>query len=568
MCKGWIAQGSAALWRLCTKCVKRTPISERTPRRCHLLELPVELRLQIWDFVYSTTYLLHITVDTETVYINPHLYYDPPWTPARNIPALLRTCKLVNEEASPALYASTKFLVDIYGKPAENTLKSAAFEIQDLAFLKRAARIEELDIFQSDDVAAVTIAQSLQAFISMLSSGKPVALTTFEVYLTKEPPENMDQVFRALLDWNCGPSLYTVYFDDGGAHSGKLRLDMSPTGDLRTALLQAESDLLRAQDCLKEAKEDHEIANNITIAKHHILKKFHSYSTSGDRYREASRSFQVAADDTDDAEARVRSAQFKVDTAFTKIRANEKELKQYTVADGWREERQNRESSRPQRESKREKSRREKMQEDEEWAKREQDLQDQANRKRREQEQYAERRREDEDWVRRKEEAIRDDQKTQWDNWQAHQRRQAEWYEWKRRQQAEDRQRQQRPSDSTSGKHPTQEYSRTNGITKDSIEAFHQAVKDALQDRSTVRCFPQPPYEPCSKPGCILTAKTRVLKACDCNIKTVFASRPKLKADRVQYHPDWWAKVPDDVREEIQRAASEIFTVINGMLAR
>ncbi|KAK5680257.1 hypothetical protein LTS10_007184 [Elasticomyces elasticus] len=336
---------------------------------------------------------------------------------------------------------------------------------------------------------------------------------------------------------------------------------MSPTGDIRTALLQAESDLLRAQDCLKEATEDHEIANNITIAKHHILKKFHSYSTSGDRYREAT-------DDTDDAEARIRSAQFKVDTAFTKIRALEKELKQYSVADGWREERQSREPSRPQRESKHERSRREKMQEDEEWAKREQDLQDQANRNRRQQEWDAKRRQEDEDWVRRKEEAIRDDQKTQWDDWQAHQRRQAEWYEWERRQQAEDHQRQQQPQHSTPSKQPTQDYSKTDRITKDSIEAFHQAIKDALRDRSAIRCFPQPPYEPCSKPGCVLTAKTRALKACDCNIKTVFASRPNLKADRVQYHPDRWSFVPDDVREEIQRAASEIFTVINGMLAK
>ncbi|KAK4902883.1 hypothetical protein LTR27_000822 [Elasticomyces elasticus] len=213
---GWVAQGSAALWRLCTKCVKRTPISERTPRRCHLLELPVELRLQIWDFVYSSTYLLHITVDTETVYINSHLYYDPPWTPARNIPALLRTCRLVNEDATPALYASTEFLIDIYGKPAKRTLRPTAFEIQNHAFLKHATRIEELEIFQSDDVAAVTIAQTFPSFISMLSPDKRVALATFEVHLTKEPPENMDPVFQALLDWNCGPSLYMVYFDDGG----------------------------------------------------------------------------------------------------------------------------------------------------------------------------------------------------------------------------------------------------------------------------------------------------------------------------------------------------------------
>ncbi|KAK5708920.1 hypothetical protein LTR17_020248 [Elasticomyces elasticus] len=172
--------------------------------------------MSISDSVYSSTYFVHVTVDTETVYISPHLYHDPTWSPARNIPALLRTRRLVNEEATPALYASTEFLVDIYGQLAKKTLKTTAFEIQNHAFLKHATRIEELDIFQSDDVAAVTIAQTFQSFISMLSPDKRVALATFEVHLTKEPPENMDPVFQALLDWNCGPSLYMVYFVDGG----------------------------------------------------------------------------------------------------------------------------------------------------------------------------------------------------------------------------------------------------------------------------------------------------------------------------------------------------------------
>ncbi|KAK5740636.1 hypothetical protein LTR17_004441 [Elasticomyces elasticus] len=171
---------------------------------------------KIWDFVHSSTYLLHVTVDTETVYIDPHLYYDFTWSPTSNIPALLRTCRLINEEATPALYASTEFLIDIYGKPAEKTLKPTAFEIQNHAFLKHATTIQELDVFQSDDVAAIAIAQSLQWFISMLSPEKPVALTTFEVHLTKTPPENMDPVFQALLGWNCGPGLYMVYFNDGG----------------------------------------------------------------------------------------------------------------------------------------------------------------------------------------------------------------------------------------------------------------------------------------------------------------------------------------------------------------
>ncbi|KAK5680256.1 hypothetical protein LTS10_007183 [Elasticomyces elasticus] len=222
MCKGsfnlpaWLTRGFAALWTLCLKCVHPSSIIERTPETCHLLELPIELRLQIWDFVYSGTYLLHVTVDTETVYIDPHLYYDFTWSPTNNIPALLQTCRLINEEATPALYASTEFLIDIYGKPAEKTLKPTAFEIQNHAFLKHATRIEELEVFQNDDVAAVTIAQTFQSFINMLLPDKRVALATFEVHLTKEPPENMDPVFQALLDWKCGPSLYTVHFNDGG----------------------------------------------------------------------------------------------------------------------------------------------------------------------------------------------------------------------------------------------------------------------------------------------------------------------------------------------------------------
>ncbi|KAK0843576.1 hypothetical protein LTS02_016038 [Friedmanniomyces endolithicus] len=105
---------------------------------------------------------------------------------------------------------------------------------------------------------------------------------------------------------------------------------------------------------------------------------------------------------------------------------------------------------------------------------------------------------------------------------------------------------------------------RANRITSNQIQAWHAACTEAFKDKTAMRAFPEPPTQPCSDLTCALTSRT--LKACKCNIKKCFAGRSTLKTDRLQFHPDKFSAVPEDVREQVKKAAGEIFVVVNGIL--
>ncbi|KAK0286381.1 hypothetical protein LTR91_009091 [Friedmanniomyces endolithicus] len=111
---------------------------------------------------------------------------------------------------------------------------------------------------------------------------------------------------------------------------------------------------------------------------------------------------------------------------------------------------------------------------------------------------------------------------------------------------------------------PAPKKQRANRITLNQIQAWHAACTEAFKDKTAMRAFPEPPTEPCSDLTCASTSRT--LKACKCNIKKCFVGRSTLKTDRLQFHPDKFSAVPEDVREQVKKAAGEVFVVVNGML--
>jgi hypothetical protein len=101
------------------------------------------------------------------------------------------------------------------------------------------------------------------------------------------------------------------------------------------------------------------------------------------------------------------------------------------------------------------------------------------------------------------------------------------------------------------------------------IEAWHKACVAAFLNKPSMREFPQPPAEPCKNVTCAAESKDRVLVACKCNIrKALEHRRAVLKKDRVKFPPDRFSTCPEDVREEIQKAAKEVFVVVDGMYGR
>jgi len=104
-----------------------------------------------------------------------------------------------------------------------------------------------------------------------------------------------------------------------------------------------------------------------------------------------------------------------------------------------------------------------------------------------------------------------------------------------------------------------------NRISTAQIEKWHEACATAFSGKTTMHAFPQPPSEPCRNPGCAMMAKSRTLEACSCNIRRLFEGRQGLKRERLMFHPDKFSAVPEDVRDQIQKAAREVFVVVDGM---
>ena len=98
------------------------------------------------------------------------------------------------------------------------------------------------------------------------------------------------------------------------------------------------------------------------------------------------------------------------------------------------------------------------------------------------------------------------------------------------------------------------------------IDNWFDEVEIALANPITVRSFPQPPtHWTCSRRkhdglDCPIVA----LGLCACCMALMFEGRD-LKADRTKFHPDKFSRCPENVRERIQRDASDVFKFVDGL---
>jgi len=77
------------------------------PKRCRLLELPPELRLVIYDYVWDEDINCGLNLNTtDEVHVD---YCDSP----RHMTALLGTCNFIYSEAQPIFYDAIIFHLDL-----------------------------------------------------------------------------------------------------------------------------------------------------------------------------------------------------------------------------------------------------------------------------------------------------------------------------------------------------------------------------------------------------------------------------------------------------------------------
>lgn len=99
------------------------------------------------------------------------------------------------------------------------------------------------------------------------------------------------------------------------------------------------------------------------------------------------------------------------------------------------------------------------------------------------------------------------------------------------------------------------------------LDMWREDMAAAFADYSRMESFPTPPaLGPCSS-TIACGAETRMLKPCRCQIRHAFTTTniQNLKMERLRWHPDRFAKAPEEVREYCQKAANEIFIVVDRM---
>ncbi|SMY21424.1 unnamed protein product [Zymoseptoria tritici ST99CH_1A5] len=100
------------------------------------------------------------------------------------------------------------------------------------------------------------------------------------------------------------------------------------------------------------------------------------------------------------------------------------------------------------------------------------------------------------------------------------------------------------------------------------VDAWWTSVDAALKDYTTIRKFPGPPGGLCGRLGCQANASQRALTACEHMVKNaLIVAHPDLRKMRLRFHPDRFSACPEDKREEFKKMASEIFVVIEELIA-
>jgi hypothetical protein len=102
--------------------------------------------------------------------------------------------------------------------------------------------------------------------------------------------------------------------------------------------------------------------------------------------------------------------------------------------------------------------------------------------------------------------------------------------------------------------------------SKASIEQWFHQIDDALADHSKMRTLPTPPAWPCNNLDCKRNKAngTRILEACPCCIRYIFQGRD-FKNELLRFHPDKFSRCPEEVEDQIQKMAKEIFVVVDEM---
>ncbi|KAK5717100.1 hypothetical protein LTR15_008989 [Elasticomyces elasticus] len=121
--------------------------TEHNSKRCHLLELPAELRVRIYEYVYDELNLVEICIVEHGTMLRKDTGGADQDQMIRQLPSLLKTCTFISREANPVLYQSLQFCVCIdsaFGSPFTAGHRTELCSIRDCLFFRNVQRLRFL----------------------------------------------------------------------------------------------------------------------------------------------------------------------------------------------------------------------------------------------------------------------------------------------------------------------------------------------------------------------------------------------------------------------------------------
>ena len=170
-------------------------------RKCLLLELPTELRLRIYDFVFEE---MDYTVTLDNSHSREITFGISPTD--RTCPALLQTCKTVHSELVPALYID--FILHLRFKHTDSPFQDVSPVDEKLApfksILKSIQHVCLVLKIGSDDS---WVMKDVQSMVEALEEAQN--LKSCSIQLSVEPIYSTSTVVSFLI-WSCNEVLFRI----------------------------------------------------------------------------------------------------------------------------------------------------------------------------------------------------------------------------------------------------------------------------------------------------------------------------------------------------------------------
>ncbi|KAK5684503.1 hypothetical protein LTS10_004373 [Elasticomyces elasticus] len=189
---------------------------KRKSSRCYLLELPPELRLEIYDYLFTEKYEVLLTIDRDCEMqahlMNPESGSAVPKKEVRKLSALLKTCKTLATEVTPVLFQNLYFRIHLSPGMGSNLSPQKKLRKLHRCQFAKHIRMISISVTAPDHAAAASAGERLRMLTKVLQPGRTIKLDTLRLHFsTVDMMAAADPILKATMAINCKKGIKVYY---------------------------------------------------------------------------------------------------------------------------------------------------------------------------------------------------------------------------------------------------------------------------------------------------------------------------------------------------------------------